>query len=181
MVAQGGMALGAYDLMESTVQEGMVTRENLTSSTLEIKMAASILAFMLSGPYLTLFAAVLLAIAIYFQRAVSRCYEFKLVTRWHISVIFALLTTPTIIYLISAVFCGALDQLPWVPLIFGVFLIASVPLIKVNAYRTNLIFGMLATLFQLCAFFLALTAGSIPAVTLSTLGSMDSGGRHSCR
>ncbi|MES2165040.1 MAG: hypothetical protein V4476_28120, partial [Pseudomonadota bacterium] len=129
---------------------------------------------------LMLLVAVILALAVYLQGTISRRFQFKLLTRWHIGAMLVLLTAPTVSFFLYTTRCRSLAQLPLVAVIFGVFVIASVSLGRFNISRINLKYGVLATLVQMCAFALALTIGSVPAIDMQALLSMGAGGMHAC-
>lgn len=133
------------------------------------------------GPYiLMLLAAVILAVAIRLQVIISQRFQFNVLTRWHGCAMLVLLTTPTISFFLYTTPCRSLGQLPLVPAILGLFVIASVSFGLFNISRTNLKYGALVTLVQMCFFSLALTIGSVPALVMEAVYSIGAGGMHAC-
>lgn len=133
------------------------------------------------GPYvLVLLAAVIMAVAIRLQVLVSQRFQFNVLTRWHGCAMLLLLTAPTISFFLYTTPCRSLGQLPLVPAVLVLLVIASVPLGLFNISRTNLKCGALVTSVQMCVFLLALTVGSVPAIVMEAVYSIGAGGMHAC-
>lgn len=133
------------------------------------------------GPGLVLLLAIVIVmLAKRTQSAIGQRFQFKLVTRWHVGGMLLLLIAPMGATVLYSNRCRSLEDLPLAPIIWGVFVIASVSLCIFNKSRSNLKYGVLATLIQMCIFSLALAAGAVPAAILETLGSMGAGGMHAC-